>query len=310
MRPARMHSGAGSRHERKSRASSHGRGRRRSAPRLPPLLVAAERVAATVAQGVHGRRRVGTGRQLLAVPSVRRRRRRRTRSTGGNPANPTAPSSARPSGRRRRPSACGATAAPACAGARPRGLPRSSSGPSCCCWRLPPAAARRRTGPADRGGRARVLRPRGAGRRSARALPAHGGRRCLPEAVLPRHARAVLIGDFLAPLAAIQVQRSRAWPRCRCAAPGAGARSGRGAAAVRPGALPRPGRRGRYGGPAVEGVRDQYAEALASAAGGAGGDLCRRRLRLCRAPHRPCARERRCWRLWHGAWIAGGRAGA
>src|SRR4051794_9702897 len=31
------------------------------ASRLPPLLVAAERVAATVAQGVHGRRRVGTG---------------------------------------------------------------------------------------------------------------------------------------------------------------------------------------------------------------------------------------------------------
>jgi len=31
------------------------------AGRLPPLLVAAERVAATVAQGVHGRRRVGLG---------------------------------------------------------------------------------------------------------------------------------------------------------------------------------------------------------------------------------------------------------
>lgn len=31
------------------------------AERLPPLLVAAERVAATVAQGVHGRRRVGVG---------------------------------------------------------------------------------------------------------------------------------------------------------------------------------------------------------------------------------------------------------
>jgi len=31
------------------------------AARLPPLLVAAERVAATVAPGVHGRRRVGTG---------------------------------------------------------------------------------------------------------------------------------------------------------------------------------------------------------------------------------------------------------
>src|SRR6266852_6611266 len=31
------------------------------ASRLPPLLVAAERVATTVAQGVHGRRRVGQG---------------------------------------------------------------------------------------------------------------------------------------------------------------------------------------------------------------------------------------------------------
>ena len=31
------------------------------AARLPPLLVQAERVAATVAQGVHGRRRVGSG---------------------------------------------------------------------------------------------------------------------------------------------------------------------------------------------------------------------------------------------------------
>lgn len=33
----------------------------RLAERLPPLLVAAERVAVTVAQGVHGRRRVGVG---------------------------------------------------------------------------------------------------------------------------------------------------------------------------------------------------------------------------------------------------------
>ena len=32
-----------------------------AATRLPPLLVAAERIAATVAQGVHGRRRVGQG---------------------------------------------------------------------------------------------------------------------------------------------------------------------------------------------------------------------------------------------------------
>ncbi|HEY8874668.1 MAG TPA: hypothetical protein VIM52_16675, partial [Stellaceae bacterium] len=32
-----------------------------AAAALPPLLVAAERIAATVAQGVHGRRRVGPG---------------------------------------------------------------------------------------------------------------------------------------------------------------------------------------------------------------------------------------------------------
>ena len=32
-----------------------------AAARLPPLMVAAERVAATVQQGVHGRRRVGMG---------------------------------------------------------------------------------------------------------------------------------------------------------------------------------------------------------------------------------------------------------
>src|SRR5690242_21378702 len=32
-----------------------------AAAALPPLLVAAERVAVTVAQGVHGRRRVGQG---------------------------------------------------------------------------------------------------------------------------------------------------------------------------------------------------------------------------------------------------------
>ncbi len=37
---------------------------------LPPLMVAADRVAATVSQGVHGRRRVGQGETLLAVPAL------------------------------------------------------------------------------------------------------------------------------------------------------------------------------------------------------------------------------------------------
>lgn len=42
-------------------ASARARHAEQLAARLPPLLVAAERVAATVAQGVHGRRRVGQG---------------------------------------------------------------------------------------------------------------------------------------------------------------------------------------------------------------------------------------------------------
>ena len=41
------------------------------ADRLPPLLVAAERVASTVAQGVHGRRRVGGDRHQRITPHSR-----------------------------------------------------------------------------------------------------------------------------------------------------------------------------------------------------------------------------------------------
>jgi uncharacterized protein (DUF58 family) len=44
-----------------SRAATGARRAEALGARLPPLLVAAERVAATVAQGVHGRRRVGQG---------------------------------------------------------------------------------------------------------------------------------------------------------------------------------------------------------------------------------------------------------
>ena len=42
-------------------AHSYARQAEALAARLPPLLVSAERIAATVAQGVHGRRRVGSG---------------------------------------------------------------------------------------------------------------------------------------------------------------------------------------------------------------------------------------------------------
>ena len=111
--------------------------------RLPPLLVAAERVAATVAQGVHGRRRVGQGdsfwqfRRFVAGDPVAPHRLAAVRQVRP-PACRTAGSSARPSGKRRRPSACGATPPPRCAGARARRRWRSANAPTCCCWRWPP----------------------------------------------------------------------------------------------------------------------------------------------------------------------------
>ena len=53
--------GAGSRQRRGDAVSDIHHRAEQLAERLPPLLVAAERVAMTVAQGVHGRRRVGIG---------------------------------------------------------------------------------------------------------------------------------------------------------------------------------------------------------------------------------------------------------
>ena len=47
--------------EAQARAASDARRAEALGGRLPPLMVAAERVAATIAQGVHGRRRVGQG---------------------------------------------------------------------------------------------------------------------------------------------------------------------------------------------------------------------------------------------------------
>ncbi len=105
--------------------------------RLPPLLVAAERVAATVAQGVHGRRRVGQGdsfwqfRPFLpgdAAASIDWRQSARSdrafvRETEWEAAQ----------------TVClwrdgGAEHALALQRTPP---PKRSSAPSCCCWRWP-----------------------------------------------------------------------------------------------------------------------------------------------------------------------------
>jgi uncharacterized protein (DUF58 family) len=57
----RPQAGAGVGPDRSPRPGATRQGAEKLASTLPPLLVAAERVAATVAQGVHGRRRVGRG---------------------------------------------------------------------------------------------------------------------------------------------------------------------------------------------------------------------------------------------------------
>ena len=100
------------------------------AARLPPLLVAAERVAATVAQGFHGRRRVGTGetfwqyRRYEVGDSA-------TMIDWRQSGKPSRSSSARTSGRRRKASGSGTTRRPRWRTARSRACRPRRSGRSC-----------------------------------------------------------------------------------------------------------------------------------------------------------------------------------
>lgn len=179
------------------------------AARLPPLLVAAERVAATVAQGVHGRRRVGQGesfwqfRPFLPGDAVARIDWRRS--------------------------------------ARSRRLfireTEWEAAQTVCLWRDASASMRWRSRGAAvekiaraelltlalaalllRGGeRVRLLGGGGralAGRAALDTLAAELALRTdasgLPgDTTLPRHASAVLMGDFLAPLPAIRAAIGR-----------------------------------------------------------------------------------------------------
>lgn len=173
--------------------------------RLPALLVAAERVASTVAQGVHGRRRVGQGDSFWQYrPFV----------AGDAPSRIDWRQSARAD----------------------RVFIRETeweAAQTVCLWRDGGAAMRWRSKSASadkitraellllalsalllRGGeRVRLIEP------GLRAVSGRAGLETLagqmsmasvdelgvpPEVVLPRHARAVLIGDMLAPLERIQ----------------------------------------------------------------------------------------------------------
>ena len=177
--------------------------------RLPPLQVAAERVAATVAQGVHGRRRVGQGDSFWQY---------RPFLTGDTASQIDWRQSARSD----------------------RHYVRETeweAAQTVCLWRDGSASMRWRSkaGPVEkleraelllvalaslllRGGeRVRLLggAPRGLSGRAGldrmveelARLPEGGG--VPPEVPLPRHARVVLIGDLLSPLPEIQAAVAR-----------------------------------------------------------------------------------------------------
>jgi len=177
--------------------------------RLPPLQVAAERVAATVAQGVHGRRRVGQGDSFWQY---------RPFITGDTASQIDWRQSARSD----------------------RHYVRETeweAAQTVCVWRDGSASMRWRSkaGPVEKLERAELLlvalaslllrggervrliggAPRGLSGRSGldrmveelARLPEGGG--VPPEVPLPRHARVVLIGDLLSPLAEIQTAVAR-----------------------------------------------------------------------------------------------------
>ena len=169
-------------------------------------MVEADRVAATVAQGVHGRRRAGMGETFWQFRQYQPGDRRAIDWRQSAPALADICSSASRNGRRPRASAlwCDISRVDGLSLARRAGR-RSGSGPTCCRWRSASllvrggervAAARRRRAQPCRAGRA-DLAGRDHARRRRAALPP-------PDHSLPRHARAVLIGDFLAPLPEIQ----------------------------------------------------------------------------------------------------------
>ncbi len=251
--------------------------------RLPPLLVAAERVASTVAQGVHGRRRVGQGdsfwqfRRFLPGDAVNRIDWRQSARSDNAFVRETEWEAAQ----------------------------------TVCVWRDGGRSMRWRSRgqPGDKIERAELLVLAlaalllrggervsliGSGRRAASGRAGlerlaeqlselgEGDDGLPPESVLPRHGRVVLIGDFLAPLPRVQavVGRMAAVPV-----------TGHIVQVLDPAEalLPYEGRvrfawqgDGRAGGletliPRVEGVREAYAERLAMQQDGLAA--------ICRAAH-------------------------
>jgi uncharacterized protein (DUF58 family) len=177
------------------------------AARLPPLMVAAERVAATVAQGVHGRRRIGTGDSFWQFrPFV----------TGDTAARIDWRQSAKSDRAYVRDMEWEAAqtvclwrdASPSMAWRSSRALPEKRERAELLLLAL--ASLLTRAGEVLRlvGVPGRVFSGRLALDGLTQTWPAATGG-LPPEASLPRHATAVLFGDFLAPLPEIKACLSR-----------------------------------------------------------------------------------------------------
>ncbi len=169
------------------------------ASRLPPLLVAAYRVAATVAPGVHGRRRAGRGEGFWQF----------RRYQGGDAASlidwrqsaRTQPLYVRETEREAAQTVwLWADRSGSMDYRSPAALPGDKrEHAELLLLALAVLLARGGERVAALGGRMRPEAGEGAPGRLAAALPARSAGLPEPEA-LPRHARLVLIGDFLAPL--------------------------------------------------------------------------------------------------------------
>ena len=172
------------------------------AARLPPLMVAADRVASTVAQGVHGRRRIGTGdsfwqfRPFVEGDAASRIDWRQSAKSDRAYVRDMEWEAAQ--------TVClWRDASASMAWRSARHLPEKRERAELLLLALTALLARAGEQVRLVGVDGRVFAGRGALGGAARALPQDGDGLPGPVA-MPRHATAVLIGDFLSPLPAIR----------------------------------------------------------------------------------------------------------
>jgi uncharacterized protein (DUF58 family) len=175
--------------------------------RLPPLMVAADRVAATVAQGVHGRRRIGTGdsfwqfRPFVVGDAASRIDWRQSAKSDRNYVRDMEWEAAQ--------TVClWRDASPSMAWRSSGALPEKRERAELLLLAL--ASLLARAGEQIRliGVPGRVFSGRNALEPLFQALPAKSSG-LPPETEMPRHATAVLFGDFLSPLAEFKSCLSR-----------------------------------------------------------------------------------------------------